>query len=99
MAPTRGRYAQSIAQLWIEHNSILAVGEFGGLEGSGATSASTVPRAIHFALLRNRFRGTNAATGPHASPPNRWSNATNWGPKYNPSVPLESFTTDGSYGG
>ena len=73
-----GWYAASTAQLWIENNTIVAVGEFGGIEGSGVESNGPVPRAIHFALLRNRFHGTNAATGPHPSVPNQFNNGTNW---------------------
>ena len=95
---------QSHARLVFEGNNIRSVG-VSGVEGSGFSSASTVPRANRAAFLRNRVRGTNAATGPHKThwchpwPGNTWCNATGWGPKAHPGNPLETLTSDGSYGG
>eukprot|EP01043_Picozoa_sp_COSAG02_P017002 COSAG02_NODE_761_length_17476_cov_195.233067_7_plen_383_part_00 len=102
---------QSHANLLVEDNIFQSVG-LSGVEGSGFSSASTVPRATQAAFLRNTVRGTNAATGPHltewcnttvpgigTSGDNGWCNKTGWGPKAHPGNPLETMTSDGSYGG
>ena len=92
-------------RIWTENNSFIAVGEYGGIEGAGITPENDRPFAMQHAVLRNRFRGTNAAPGPHASQHNSawqqlWNDdVVNWGPKENPTVPLESLTSDGSRGG
>ena len=102
---------QSHANLLVEGNHFLSVGK-SGVEGSGFSSASSVPRATQAAFLRNSVHGTNAATGPHVTEwcnttvpgigtqgYNGWCNRTGWGPKAHPGNPLETMTSDGSYGG
>ena len=99
---------QSHASLLLESNTFRSVG-LSGIEGSGFSSASTVPRATQAAFLRNTVHGTNAATGPHITnwcnttvpglSDNGWCNRTGWGPKANPGSPVETMTSDGSYGG
>ena len=102
---------QSHANLLVEGNHFLSVGK-SGVEGSGFSSASSVPRATQAAFLRNSVHGTNSATGPHVTEwcnttvpgigtegYNGWCNRTGWGPKAHPGNPLETMTSDGSYGG
>ena len=90
---------QSSANMIVESNDFRSVG-LNGLEGSGFSSASTVPRARKNVFLRNSVTGTNAATGKHhPDPENPWSQAMNYGPKADPLNPLETLTSDGSYGG
>ena len=102
---------QSHANLLVEGNRFRSVGK-SGVEGSGFSSASSVPRATQAAFLRNSVHGTNSATGPHVTEwcnttvpgigthgYNGWGNRTGWGPKAHPGNPLETMTSDGSYGG
>ena len=90
---------QSSENVIVEGNTFTSVGLL-GVQGSGFSSASSVPRAKQNAFLRNQVRGTNAATGKHKTTPNPWNNYTwNYGPKADPLNPMESLTSDGSYGG
>ena len=90
---------QSSENVLVEGNTFTSVGLL-GVQGSGFSSASSVPRAKQNAFLRNHVCGTNAATGKHKTIPNPWNNYPwNYGPKADPLNPMESLTSDGSYGG